>query len=91
MVALKFEFFKVKIADFGLARELTREKRSIKLDKNPRLPIKWLAPETMKERICTKKTDVWAFGILSWEIFENAKAPYAHIPNNNEVAIKVCE
>jgi len=36
-----------------------------------------------------QKTDVWALGILSWEIFENGKAPYAHIPNNNEVAIKV--
>ena len=89
MITLNTPKFKVKIADFGLARELTKEKRSIKLDKNQRLPIKWLAPETMKERICTKKTDVWALGILCWEIFENGKAPYAHIPNNNEVAIKV--
>jgi serine/threonine protein kinase len=78
----------VKIADFGLARELKQEK-SIKLDKDQRLPIKWLAPETMRERICTKKTDVWAFGILCWEIFKNGAAPYSNIKNNNEVARRV--
>jgi serine/threonine protein kinase len=48
----------VKIADFGLARELQKDEKNINLDKNQRLPIKWLAPETMKDRICSKKTDV---------------------------------
>nr|CAD2144456.1 unnamed protein product [Meloidogyne enterolobii] len=80
---------KVKIADFGLARELEHKQRAIKLRKDQRLPIKWLAPETMIERACTKKSDVWAYGVLCWEIFSNGAAPYAGVGSNNIVARKV--
>jgi serine/threonine protein kinase len=51
----------VKIADFGLARELHKDENDIKLDKNQRLPIKWLAPETIMEKVCSKKTDVSSY------------------------------
>uniref|UniRef100_A0A914MMN0 Tyrosine-protein kinase n=1 Tax=Meloidogyne incognita TaxID=6306 RepID=A0A914MMN0_MELIC len=80
---------KVKIADFGLARELTPGDTEIKLDKDQKLPIKWLAPETMRDRVCTKKSDVWAFGILCWEIFANGENPYQNFGTNNEVARRV--
>uniref|UniRef100_A0A915M6J2 Protein kinase domain-containing protein n=1 Tax=Meloidogyne javanica TaxID=6303 RepID=A0A915M6J2_MELJA len=79
----------VKIADFGLARELTPGDTEIKLDKDQKLPIKWLAPETMRDRVCTKKSDVWAFGILCWEIFANGENPYQNFGTNNEVARRV--
>ncbi|KAF7636115.1 Protein kinase domain-containing protein [Meloidogyne graminicola] len=77
---------KVKIADFGLARELENKEKAIKLRKDQRLPIKWLAPETMIERACTKKSDVWAFGVLCWEIFANGASPYSGVGSNNLVA-----
>ncbi|KAL7076649.1 hypothetical protein ACQ4LE_004148 [Meloidogyne hapla] len=80
---------KVKIADFGLARELEHKEKAIKLRKDQRLPIKWLAPETMIERACTKKSDVWAYGVLCWEIFANGASPYAGVASNNIVAKKV--
>nr|CAD2148928.1 unnamed protein product [Meloidogyne enterolobii] len=80
---------KVKIADFGLARELEHKQKAIKLRKDQRLPIKWLAPETMIERACTKKSDVWAYGVLCWEIFSNGATPYAGVGSNNIVARKV--
>jgi len=40
-----------------------------------RQPLKWLAPETLLERICSKETDVWAFGVTIWEIMTNQE-PY---------------
>ena len=32
------------------------------------MPVKWLASECITQRIYTTKTDVWAFGILIWEV-----------------------
>uniref|UniRef100_A0A8R1I8F5 Tyrosine-protein kinase n=1 Tax=Caenorhabditis japonica TaxID=281687 RepID=A0A8R1I8F5_CAEJA len=62
----------VKIADFGLSREGI----FYQMDMSKKVPIRWLAPETLKAGIYTPKTDVFAFGIMAWEITENGKEPY---------------
>lgn len=31
-------------------------------------PIKWMAPEALREAIYGRKTDVWSYGITVWEI-----------------------
>uniref|UniRef100_A0A914Q968 Protein kinase domain-containing protein n=1 Tax=Panagrolaimus davidi TaxID=227884 RepID=A0A914Q968_9BILA len=65
---------KVKISDFGLAKTGT----FFQVTQMTKAPIRWLAPETLKDIIYTPKTDVFSYGVLCWEIFTDAKTePYA--------------
>ncbi|XP_072942259.1 vascular endothelial growth factor receptor 1 isoform X2 [Epargyreus clarus] len=72
----------VKICDFGLARSIYKNDEYQKQENSP-LPIKWLAVECMTDRIFSTQSDVWAFGIVLWELFSLAKTPYPNISPQN--------
>uniref|UniRef100_A0A8R1DJF9 Tyrosine-protein kinase n=1 Tax=Caenorhabditis japonica TaxID=281687 RepID=A0A8R1DJF9_CAEJA len=67
----------IKISDFGLADD-RRLVIDTFLDK---LPIKWLAPEIMQEKMYSLKSDIWAYGITVWEIFADGDEPYPGLSN----------
>uniref|UniRef100_A0A7I4YLF9 Tyrosine-protein kinase n=1 Tax=Haemonchus contortus TaxID=6289 RepID=A0A7I4YLF9_HAECO len=73
----------VKISDFGLSRMGTQ----YQLRTSMRLPIKWLAPETISTFLFSLKTDVFSFGVVVYEIFSDGGEPWQGKTN---AEVKAC-
>ncbi|KAL6087567.1 hypothetical protein STEG23_001774 [Scotinomys teguina] len=74
------ESFTVKVADFGLARDIVdKEYYSVRQQRHARLPVKWMALESLQTYRFTTKSDVWSFGVLLWELLTRGAPPYPHI------------
>uniref|UniRef100_A0A9J8A8Q1 Tyrosine-protein kinase n=2 Tax=Cyprinus carpio TaxID=7962 RepID=A0A9J8A8Q1_CYPCA len=67
----------VKVADFGLSRLMTEETYIAHV--GAKFPIKWTAPESLAYNKFSIKSDVWAFGVLLWEIATYGMSPYPGI------------
>jgi len=76
----------IKIADFGLS---VRKSEYRSVEDIDFLPIKWSAPESLRDGKFTLKSDVFSFYIVLWEMFEYGKEPYYWVSNNTEVYERV--
>lgn len=69
----------VKVADFGLTKTLYDEQYYHSRDMQTKLPLKWLAPESLEKFVFSSKSDVWAFGVLMWELIMRGVMPYPDV------------
>uniref|UniRef100_A0A8D3EFG0 non-specific protein-tyrosine kinase n=1 Tax=Scophthalmus maximus TaxID=52904 RepID=A0A8D3EFG0_SCOMX len=73
----------VKLGDFGLSRYIEDEeyyKASV-----TRLPIKWMAPESINFRRFTTASDVWMFAVCLWEIMSQGQQPFFWLENRDVI------
>ncbi|XP_063523076.1 inactive tyrosine-protein kinase 7 isoform X13 [Pongo pygmaeus] len=40
------------------------------------VPLRWMSPEAILEGDFSTKSDVWAFGVLMWEVFTHGEMPH---------------
>uniref|UniRef100_A0AAQ4NVP4 Tyrosine-protein kinase receptor n=1 Tax=Gasterosteus aculeatus aculeatus TaxID=481459 RepID=A0AAQ4NVP4_GASAC len=74
------EDFTVKIGDFGMTRDIYETDYYRKGGKGL-LPVRWMAPESLKDGVFTAHSDCWSFGVVLWEITTLAEQPYQGLSN----------
>ncbi|XP_067170517.1 LOW QUALITY PROTEIN: tyrosine-protein kinase receptor UFO [Apteryx mantelli] len=75
------ERLRVCVADFGLSKKIYsgdyyRQGRIAKM------PVKWIALESLADRVYTTQSDVWSFGVTMWEIGTRGQTPYPGVENS---------
>ncbi|KAK3786751.1 hypothetical protein RRG08_000957 [Elysia crispata] len=73
----------VKIGDFGLARDIYKNDYYRK-EGEGLLPVRWMSPESLVDGFFTTQSDIWAFGILMWEVVTLGQKPY---PARNNIEV----
>jgi len=76
-----------KVTDFGMSRE-QKSTNTAHVTKCNVGPLKWMAPESLLDKMWSEKTDVWAFGVLMFEILAREE-PYIDL-EPVQVASQVC-
>ncbi|XP_075943295.1 ephrin type-A receptor 3 isoform X1 [Anarhichas minor] len=79
---------RVCVADFGLSKKIYSS-NYYRQKVATRVPIKWMAMESLSESVYTTKTDVWSFGVTMWEIVSRGRTPYPGVHNHELLELLV--
>lgn len=73
----------VKLGDFGLSRWI--EETNYYKASPGKMPIKWMAPESINFRRFTSASDVWMFAVCMWEILMLGVKPFQGVRNGDVI------
>jgi focal adhesion kinase 1 len=75
----------VKLSDMGMARTLSTSPYYHKAS-NDKIPVRWMAPESVEHRKYSTKSDVWSFGVLVWEVLNRGALPFQELTAEGAVS-----
>lgn len=83
-----------KVSDFGMSTALAADKDGSDYASNyvrmqGELPVRWSAIEVLSEAKYSKASDVWAYGILIFEVMSRGAQPYSEFATLAEVAEQI--
>lgn len=76
----------VKVADFGLSRYVLDDEYTSSA--GSKFPVRWSPPEVLLYCKFSSKSDIWAYGVLMWEVYTLGRLPYDRL-NNTEIVDQV--
>ncbi|XP_053999330.1 insulin-like receptor [Hylaeus anthracinus] len=71
----------VKVGDFGMTRDVY-ERDYYRKGSKGLLPVRWMAPESLKDGVFSSYSDVWSYGVVLWEMVTFALQPYQGLSND---------
>lgn len=80
------DFGTIKVTDFGLSRYVLDDEYTSSA--GTKFPVRWSPPEVLLYCKFSSKSDIWAFGVLMWEIYTLGKMPFERF-NNTEIIDKL--
>ncbi|XP_068182109.1 tyrosine-protein kinase BTK isoform X2 [Antennarius striatus] len=76
----------VKVTDFGLSRYVLDDEYTSSA--GSKFPVRWSPPEVLLYCKFSSKSDIWAYGVLMWEMYTLGQLPYERL-NNTEIVAQV--